>query len=243
MVDKELALNNIMQYSTFAILILIVLMVIYIHQKKNDDSINRWKKLLNLDRHMLMFHELYQNLDGFSLSKQARTQSDAMEYVYGEIEFLPFIALLSLVTPDEDTVFYDLGSGTGKAVLASVMVYPVKKSVGVELFPNLHEAACGQKKQLAQKDEYSKNAEKIEFILGDFLHVPLDDATLIFINATALIGPTWTSLCQRIDRLPALEVVITTSKPLVCSHFTMTQTTQIKMSWGVVNAYIHIKKT
>ena len=68
----------------------------------------------------------------------ARQKQDAIEYVYGEIEFLPFIALLSLDKPDSKTVFYDLGSGIGKAVLACAMVYPVHKSVGVELLPELY---------------------------------------------------------------------------------------------------------
>lgn len=73
-----------------------------------------------------------------------------MEYAYGEIKFMSFIALLSLTNPDADTVFYDLGSGIGKAVLACSMVFPIRKSVGVELFPELYVDACTRAKDLAK---------------------------------------------------------------------------------------------
>lgn len=71
-----------------------------------------------------MFQNLYEDVDGYSISRKARVKMDAFAYTYGEIEFLSFIALLSLVKPNENSVFYDLGSGTGKAVIAAAMVYP-----------------------------------------------------------------------------------------------------------------------
>lgn len=176
------------------------------------------------------------------LSQQARKTQDAFDYVYGEINFLSFVALLSLAKPDNTTVFYDLGSGVGKAVLACAMVYSVRKSVGVELFPQLHSAACKQAEQLACIENYNKQAKCVEFILGDFLQVNLDDATMIFINSTALVNPTWSTLCLRLEHLPHLTTVITTSKPLSSTKFEVLIETQVEMSWGVVLAFIQVKK-
>jgi len=221
---------------------LIILVLLYSHLRKKI-HIKRWKKSLKLQEHAQVFHSLYQDVDGFMLSCQARQQQDAVEYVYGEINFLSFIALLSLVKPDHNTAFYDLGSGVGKAVLACAMVYPVQKSVGIEFLPELHKSACKQSQKLTSLQDYANTANKIEFILGDFLETDLHDATLIFINATTFIGSIWERLCSRLDELPQLVTVISTSKALISNNFFVAKSTRIQMSWGVVYAYIQVRKT
>jgi hypothetical protein len=214
----------------------------FLHQRKRW-RINRWQNALDLPKHTLVFNQLYRSVDGFSLSRQARHQQDALDYIYGEIEFVSFIALLSLTKPDEHTVFYDLGSGVGKAVLACAMVYPVRQCVGVELLPELHECANQQKNQLATQAEYIESTKKIQFILADFLKVDLSDATLIFINSTTLFGETWEQLCNAVHRAPYVETIITTSKPLISDVFISKICTEIQMSWGIVSVYIHGRKT
>lgn len=229
------------QFILYFFVILVVL--IYLHHKKRDIQIKYWQKSLNLQEHAQVFHQLYQSSNGFILSQQARKNHDAMEYAYGEIEFFSFIALLSLIHPDKHTVFYDLGSGTGKAVLACSMVFPVQKSIGIELFPELYLHSCKQVEQLARMKQYKEQAKSIKFFLGDFLEANINDATLIFINATAFFGPTWEKLCSKIDHLPHLNTIITTSKALSCTHFEVLKHTRVEMSWGIVVAYIHTRKT
>jgi len=220
----------------------LLLLFLYFRHRKERRRIKRWQKSLHLRQHAKVFQEIYHNENGFVLSRHARQQQDAFEYVYGEIEFLSFIALLSLTKPGHETVFYDLGCGIGKAVLACAMVYPVHKSVGVELFPELYFSACKQAKKLVAIKNYAQQATKIEFILGNFLEVNLNDATLIFINSSAILGPTWEKLCTRLEKLPQLKTVITTSKALLSHKFSVVMSTKVEMSWGVVLAYIHKPK-
>jgi predicted RNA methylase len=217
-------------------------LTIYCLKKRKQIRINRWAKALSLKKHAQTFQKLYQNINGFILSKKERQKHDALDYVYGEIEFLSFIALLSLTHPNRHTVFYDLGSGTGKAVLACAMVFPIRKSVGIELLPELYLQACKQAKQLAKIKYYAKQGHHIEFILGDFLQVNLTEATTIFINSTALFNPTWNQLCKRLEDLAHLTTVITTSKALSSTSFTVIKQVEVEMSWGVVLAYIHTRK-
>ncbi|EHL32484.1 class I SAM-dependent methyltransferase [Legionella drancourtii] len=198
---------------------LLPLLLFYIHGKRKQLRIKQWQKSLNLAEHAQFFQRLYQHENGFILSQQARKKRDAIDYVYGEITFLSFLALLSLTKPDENTVFYDLGCGIGKAVLACAMVFPIRKSVGVEILPELYFSACKQAKKLASIKNYAEQTKKIEFILGDFLKVNLDEATIIFINSTALFNPTWKTLCARLEYLPHLTTVITTSKALPSKLF------------------------
>lgn len=223
-------------------LLLALFLLIYPQQKKAR-NIKRWKQSLNLEHHAKVFQTLYNSVDGFKLSRQARLPRDAMEYTYGEIEFIPFIALLSLINPDENTVFYDLGCGVGKAVLACAMVYPVKQSIGIELFPELYQCACQQAQLLAEQIDYANKAKNIHFMLSDFLTANLEEATLIFINATAFMGTTWEKLCQKIHELAQVDIIITTSKPLISELFIPKIHTNVQMSWGSVSAYIHYRKT
>lgn len=223
-------------------LVLIFVIIFLIRQQSKHWRVKRWQKSLQLSQHAANFHALYATMNGFSLSREARKRQDTLDYIYGEIEFTSFIALMSLVRPNSTTIFYDLGSGIGTAVLACAMVYPVKKSIGVELLPALHHGANYQKAQLATLRGYKKVAEKINFIRGDFLSVNFDDATLVFVNSTTLFGKTWEQLSKRLEMSPQLLTVITTSKPLNSCEFTITNQTKVQMSWGIVDAYIHVRK-
>lgn len=223
------------------IIILLLSSLLYLQHQLKRRPILRWKKKLLLQKHQIVFKQLYKTINGFAISYHARQEQDAIDYIYGEIEFLPFIALLSLVKPNQDTVFYDLGCGVGKAVLACAMVYPIKKSVGVELLPPLHQCAIKQNQSLASFSAYADKSQKIDFILGDFLESDLEEATLIFVNASTITMPTWKKLEDKLDKLSALQTIITTSKTLVSEHFIIRNTTQIQMSWGIVPAYIYQK--
>lgn len=201
-------------------------------------ALRRWKKALKLGKHQAAYEHLFSQVDGFALSRQARSEHDALEYIYGEIDFISFIALLSLTKPDHTTVFYDLGSGTGKAVLACAMVFKVRESHGIELFASLHNAASQQQQSLSCLSDYTETAKTVHFTHGSFLHADLSKATLIFINATGFFGATWDAISQRLEQSTCDLTVITTSKRLNSTSFSIIKITPIQMSWGIVNAYI-----
>lgn len=202
-------------------------------------KIRRWRNQLNLQKHQKAFQQLYSHINGFALSQQSRLNGDAPEYIYGEIEFCSFIALLSKMQLKNNTIFYDLGSGTGKAVLACAMVFNVQKSCGIELFKLLHHAALHQRRQLLIRPEYSHLNRKIEFIHSDFLKVNISDATHIFINASAFIGETWNRLNEHLAKNASKATIATTSKPLNSPAFYLKDETRLQMSWCIVRAYIH----
>jgi hypothetical protein len=222
-----------------------VAILIFGKQLRQKIILKRWKNALALDKHARVFQELYAQVDGFTLSRQARKTKDAVEYVYGEIVFEPFIALLSLCKPNSSTVFYDLGSGTGKAVLACTMVFNVNKSCGIELFPSLHQAAILQQQHLREIPEYQAQADSIAFINGDFIKTELSDASLIFINSTTFFGETWELISKHLEQIKPGSLVISTSKPLHSASFIILRKTEVAMSWGIVFAFIQrrIEKT
>lgn len=198
----------------------------------------KWKNRLQLKKHVTNLDKVSATTNGFKLSRMSRQDNDAYEYVYGEIDSMSLLALLSLIKPGPSTVFYDLGSGSGKAVLACAMVFDIKKACGIELFPALDQAAKQQLAQLALMQDYPAISQKIAFVCGNFLDANLTDATVIFISATALFGDTWIRLNQKLEQLTHSPIIITTTKKLLSWRSKVHHQTRVQMSWGRVTAYI-----
>lgn len=226
-----------MNFVLLSLLVLALSGAFYNTQLKTRWRTQKWSKALQLEKHSATYEKLFKTVNGFELSRRSRALKDAPEYLYGEIDFFGFIALLSIEKPEKNTIFYDLGSGIGKAVIACMMVYDVQKSCGVELFSLLHQAAAQQQKILSTFDDYLNKASKIQFIEGDFLHIDFKEATYVFVNATAFVSVLWETLSQQIADSNA-QVVISTSKPLKNTAFQVSRKLQIPMSWGPATVFI-----
>lgn len=216
----------------------VILMLLTLRYAWRRYRIWSWQNILQIKQHLTVLNRISAPINGFQLSRQARQHTDAYEYVYGEIDIQSFIALLSLLHPNSSTVFYDLGSGVGKTVLACAMVFEIKKAYGIELFSILDQAAKQQLQQLCHLPNYQSIHRKINFICDDFLTVMLDDATIIYIAATGLFGETWIQLNQRLEQLSHSPLIITTTKKLLSPRFTILHQTKVQMTWGIVDAYI-----
>jgi hypothetical protein len=78
--------------------------------------------------------------------------------------------------------FYDLGSGTGKVVLAAALLHDFKYCRGVELLRGLHEVAVGY------QDEWQKvrSSPVVEYTLGSILDREVidwaSDGDIVFSN-------------------------------------------------------------
>lgn len=105
---------------------------------------------------------LYENIDGNQLSlsdrnyessgnntsnsppKLALSAKDDVSYTYFDTEYAPFVQLLRASGAKDGQVFYDLGCGTGRAVMAGALSeIRFVKCVGVELLPSLAAVAQG----------------------------------------------------------------------------------------------------
>ncbi|WP_419419867.1 methyltransferase [Legionella sp. D16C41] len=218
--------------------IVILAIIIWFYQNKTAKKIKKWQQALKLNIHQPIFNKLYCDVNGFNLSKMARLKQDTIAFIYGEIEFESFIALLSLCKPQVNTIFYDLGSGTGKAVIACAMVFNIQKSYGIELLVPLHKCAQKQQERLGQLESYRENAKKIVFIQGDFLQKSFVDGTIIFINAATFIAELWEQLSTHVEQVKPGTLIISTSKVLNSKRFILRKIVPVRMSWGIVNAFI-----
>src|SRR3990172_1471045 len=89
-----------------------------------------------------IFESLYTGVNGYTISSQARKDLPyaSKAHTYGEVTPEGFSKILS----DADVkggYFYDLGSGTGKAVVLASLFGNFSKLVGIEMIEDLYKTA------------------------------------------------------------------------------------------------------
>jgi|694.fasta_scaffold31063_12 hypothetical protein len=105
---------------------------------------------------------------------------------FGETGFKSIEALISNYKEifNEDAVFYDLGSGTGKIVYHIGHLYNIKKSCGIEYSKERHELGLSIKEKYDLPDN-----DKISLINANILDCDISDSTIIYCDNT--LFPVW----------------------------------------------------
>jgi hypothetical protein len=201
---------------------------------KNRYAYYQWQKTFQIKKHLQNIEHIFHDVNGFELSYLEKKDQPNLSLTYGEIHLESFLALLSLAKPRPQQVFYDLGSGVGKTVIAASMVYGFQKAYGIETLKNLDAIAKNKQKNYAPH-------LNIEFVQQDVQDIDWHDADILFMNVASFVSDTWEALSKKLCEKPT-PIMITCSKPLNHPRFSI-QETKVLCSWGIVPAYIHINKT
>eukprot|EP00929_Paragymnodinium_shiwhaense_P091192 TRINITY_DN51221_c0_g1_i2.p1 TRINITY_DN51221_c0_g1~~TRINITY_DN51221_c0_g1_i2.p1 ORF type:complete len:397 (+),score=90.41 TRINITY_DN51221_c0_g1_i2:148-1338(+) len=130
-----------------------------------------------------VFYKAYADIDGDAVSTNDRKDmyNPSVGLTYGEVHFEPTYKLLKQIGIKDDDVLVDLGSGTGRVVLAAALAFPgLRRCVGVELLHGLHEAAVlAQRRILADCAALEAQHAPVELVEADFLTVDWMDATVV----------------------------------------------------------------
>jgi hypothetical protein len=198
-----------------------------------------WRFKFFNDKRLKLLKNLYCNLNGYNLSKEARKDYDSIQYLYGEINYSACYALLSLCSINENTVFCDLGSGVGKPTTLAALFFPLKYAFGVEKFNALYQAATQVKTQLSKISGYQEISDKINFYNQDLFEFDFSQCNLVLINIIGFTNEDRDKLNKKLVLMPKGSLVITISKPLNNSNFNLVKECMLEMSWGITHAYIH----
>lgn len=175
----------------------------------------------------------YKHGNPYLIAKEARKNDPDDSLIYGEIDICALLDLLDYIKPTEKDVFYDLGSGAGKTLMATQMRYPYLKVCGIERLQGLHD--------LAEEIGQSHPPPHPLFINDDFLNVDFSEATILLINATAFSPATWEPMLAKLAQLKSGTKVIVTSKTLPPPGFIARFGAMEKMSWGLCTTRIYEK--
>lgn len=197
----------------------------------------------------LILQTLFQHEPRKKISLKYRSlDKESMDFIYGEIDFLAFFSILEKVKPQPSDIFYDLGSGTGKAVFAAAFFFDIARSCGIELVPilsekankNLHESKCLlQNSPIVLARDHLEDLSKIEFIQDSFLTYDFKEASMIYVAATSLNHDTWEALVEKLAYLNSGTRVMVATKRIKHERFYLIYQGAELMSWGLcpVNIY------
>lgn len=191
-----------------------------------------------------VFNELYKNVNGHNLSLQGRNTQDLNDksFVYGEVKFDTFYNIIQdLGSNNPKGVFYDLGSGTGKAVFLAHLLFDFSKSIGIELIDPLYKASV-EVKDLYEKEFRPKLKEYVDdreiiFHRGSFLDFDISDADVIFMNSTCYSDELMAALDEKFETLKPGTRFISLSKPLRKPYIEVKKSYLTEFSWGEATVF------
>ena len=193
--------------------------------------------------------------------KKIRNLSDA-SFTYGEVTFKTLSYILEYLNNsfsiNFNGLFYDLGSGIGKAIFSAALIFPFKKYIGIEYLNCLYYYSNNIKNKFENNFLLIKKENKIfeqkfknfipEIIFknDDFLNENFSQASFIFINNTCFSKKIMKDLSNKIiNETKSGCIIITITYELEGiekDKFEIINTLRRYMSWGIANFFIYIKK-
>ena len=152
-------------------------------------------------------------------------------------------------------IFYDLGSGTGKPIVAMSLMHRFKKLTGIEIIENLIKLSKPIKENYNKtiKDKFAKNKKIltfdkpniIEFVQGDFFKHNWSDATIIFANSTCFSIDMMNNIAEKANKeCQSKTIIITFTKKLnkLNKDWEIRDGFRRLMTWGIATIYVHRRK-
>lgn len=212
------------------------------------------------DSHM-KYLELFQDLNLETCKQIVKSSSqgsmvtiDSPALTYGEVDFNSYAAILALLNPSPGSVLIDLGSGVGKAVIATALLYgsSFKRVHGVEIIRELYDASTRvcEKYRTLMGDEQGISLPTVTFGLGDFLqddviegeYLDWTSADIVFVNSTCFDSALMIRIGEQASTMRPKSRLVTLTCELPSEHFELVQKHIFSMSWGAATCFIYSHK-
>eukprot|EP00470_Lotharella_oceanica_P000575 CAMPEP_0170170082 /NCGR_PEP_ID=MMETSP0040_2-20121228/3045_1 /TAXON_ID=641309 /ORGANISM="Lotharella oceanica, Strain CCMP622" /LENGTH=321 /DNA_ID=CAMNT_0010409241 /DNA_START=29 /DNA_END=994 /DNA_ORIENTATION=- len=199
------------------------------------------------------WHETFREMTTYQARQLAhkgrdRHESSQADLTYGEVKFSSLARILVEDLRRHNIelkgTFYDLGSGTGRGVIAAALVGSFSRLCGVELLSDLHSAAVDVQKvyEHVVAPRLGLDVEQeVKFVQGNFLKADWSDANVIFINSTCFSKPLMEKIVKQAVNLSPGTCVVTLTHPMVSPYFDLLESKKYDMSWGEATAHIHVR--
>lgn len=229
-------------------LVLTNILIPHFKKKEQKKQLSQRPDWSNIENKVHILEALYKKVHAKSASIRYRLLHwiQDKEFIYGEIDFLSFYTILERASPSPQDVFYDFGSGSGKAVLSAMLFFNIKKSIGIELLPPLYKQSNTQLEKATQRfqqhdveKEYLPQMARIQFINDSFLYYDFGDANIIYVAATCLTDATWNELILKMARLKPGSRIIVATRIILHEQFESIYQGIELMSWGLCPVRIY----
>ncbi len=200
--------------------------------------------MLNCNYAETLFNFLYNDINGYNVSSAARTKflGDVSTLLYGEVPFQTCKEIIEKANAKKDSVFFDLGSGTGRVVMEAFLLTDFRKTIGVELLDGLHDKAMEVKAVFDKniKPEISEHivGRELNFIHGDIFKIDYSEADFIFMNHPLKDSDLFLQLEEKLlNELKPGTKIVTIIRALRNPKFKSLGSQLYKFSWGDSTAH------
>jgi SAM-dependent methyltransferase len=184
---------------------------------------------------------------GKSLSKNEREEhnlSDEKSLIYGEVEYKSFYKILRKINAKPGLTFYDLGSGTGKAVFAARLTHDFARCIGIEILSGLHNQAFHITQRYNEGFRHlldSSQRQHAAVYKGSLLEYNWADGDVVFANSTCFDDSLMNAMSKMAQQLKPGAIVVTFTRGLtnIEGVFELLEKKREKMSWGPATVFIH----
>jgi len=168
---------------------------------------------------------------GFEVIRQLKATGQPLrELMYGETPVVTAVRLFRMAGLGPGGKLMDLGAGRGRALLGARWLGA--QALGIELM----------EKHVSLTAAMMKRAGA-ELRQGSFLEVPLEGATVIYVNWTALGADTKRRLVERFKQCPPGTRFVVTTRPIEDDvAFFLVRRRLGLFTWGLENVYIHERR-
>ena len=206
---------------------------------------------------------------GKAASKKEREDLSlkATTLVYGEISFEAFGVIIekikkiygrpdvgasgeSGVLQNRGGLFYDLGHGTGKAVVAAAILHNFDQCIGFEILESLFSLSLDMQAAYNTRGKPKLTDREFDtfctFLHADFLDIKAKDwrdGDIVFANSTCYDDELMTKISLLAAGMKKGSFFVSFTKRLPINDFVVLEHTMERMSWGEAPIYIHQKVT
>lgn len=182
----------------------------------------------------------YLDLVYHDLSVEHTHPKNNISETYGEILFPSIYLLLSTLTLSDQDVFFDLGSGLGKAVLQIFLQSEVKEAYGIEIIPELHQQALIAAQRVQQDlPNFYMDERKLTFLLGSFLEIPLINASVVLIGSPCFSPDMLCQLGEIINNTASIHSVLSLRPLPSLTRLSFKKVVRVQCSWDTALCYIY----
>ncbi|HEX4045165.1 MAG TPA: hypothetical protein VHZ76_05815 [Gammaproteobacteria bacterium] len=182
---------------------------------------------------------LYHNVPGHGVNiRQNKNKAE----IYGEILYQSIDTLLSQISLSTQDIFFDLGSGLGKAAIQVFLNSDVKEVCGIEIIPELHQQSliATEKVQQDLSDFYPNR--QLTFLLGSFLEIPFTNASVVLIGSPCFSQKILYPLGKIIDSIASIHTVLTLRPICTLERLSFIKAVRVECSWDTALCYIYKRK-
>lgn len=192
--------------------------------------------------------QLFADVQGYSLSATGRAKvgRDADPVLtYGEVTPESVEYMMQMTDPQHGEIFYDLGCGTGKAVILSAFLRPFSRSTGIDIIEDLWQSASqsGARYEADVKPLLENRAhQQVTFVHGSMFDQDLSDGDVFFTHCTCFDDDMMNRISQKLEACKPGTRVITVTKGLTSPEFDLLHSTPFRMGWGEATLCFYRRK-